>query len=153
MNFTNQGIPNSQMYQPQSGVQNLSNLYPSVYKIVNPVITRVLATSNNSMINEEYLNNMVDTVYNIVEGQIEIGDDTIQRNTQQENTTQTNASTSRNQETTRQQVSQTNSRNTRNDSLLRDLIKILIIKDILFKNQLQRQNSLNTAYNYPMMNY
>lgn len=125
--------------------QNLSSLYPSIYRIINPVVSRVVSNGNNQIINEDYLNNMVDTVFNIVEGQIENEPVQNQRNVQSEtqmssNTSSNNNQTTRTTEANRQTtVSQSSSRNNRNDSLLRDLIKILIIKELLARNQYQRQ--------------
>lgn len=130
--------------------QNLNNLYPSVYRIINPVVSRVVSNANNQMINEDLLNNMVDTVFNIVEGQLDFSDDTNQRNTQSENqmtsnsssntsSNSNNSSTTRTAENRQSATMQTSSRNNRNESLLRDLIKILILKELLLRNQCQRQ--------------
>lgn len=129
-------------------LQNLSSLYPSVYRIINPVVSRVVANSNNQVITEDSISNMVDTVYNIVEGQVDIDSGTTtQRNTQMENQTTSNSSSNINSNTsssnrtseTNRQTTQTTSRNNRNDSLLRDLIRILIIKELLSRNHFQRQ--------------
>lgn len=139
---------NQQMIMP---MQNLSSLYPSIYRIINPVVSRVISNGNNQILNEDSLNNMVDTVFNIVEGQIDTeGESQSQRNIQNETQTNVNSSNNMNTssnssvrtvETNRQtaQNIQTNNRNHRNDSLLRDLIKILIIKELLSRNQFQRQ--------------
>ena len=132
--------------------QNLSSLYPSIYRIINPVVSRVVSNGNNQIINEDYLNNMVDTVFNIVESQIETEPVQNQRNVQSEtqmssNTSSNNNQTTRTTESNRQtSVSQSTSRNNRNDSLLRDLIKILIIKELLARNQYQRQYMQNPFY-------
>lgn len=159
------GMPIGQMnynQQVTTPMQNLSSLYPSIYRIINPVISRVVSNSNNQIINEDSLNNMVDTVFNIVEGQIDTEEETTTlRNVQTENQTNLNPSTnitsnsnssSRGTETSRQTTAPIqNSRNNRNDTLLRDLIKILIIKELLSKNQFQRQYVQNpgipTGYN------
>ena len=160
MQMTQQGgfnnLPNNQMYNnlgmfPNNiPIQNINNLYPSIYRILNPVISRVVL-NNNQPITEDLLNNMTDTVINIVDGQLEFGDDKIQNNTNNQNqqsnanssnNNTTNNSLSRSSESNRQnnQTTQTsNSRNSRNDSLLRDLIKILILKELLSRNQYQRQ--------------
>ncbi len=149
-------IPNNQMFTNQGfftnnmPIQNLNTLYPSIYRILNPVISRVVL-NNNQPITEDLLNNMTDTVFNIVEGQIDFGDDQVQRNNnnenQQSNTNSSNNNVSNNSanrasESARQtnQTSQpSNTRNNRGDSLLRDLIKILIIKELLSRNGFQRQ--------------
>ncbi len=136
------------------GMQNLNSLYPSIYRIVNPVVSRVVSNSNQP-INENLLNNMTDTIYNIVEGQVDLGgDDQVQRNsasieTSAQTSTGANQSVNtRNTESRSQPINnQTNFRNTRNESLLRDLIKILIIKELLSRNQLQRQFYQNPYYN------
>ena len=149
-------IPNNQIFTNPGAfftnniqVQNLSSLYPSIYRILNPVISKIVS-NNNQPISEELLNNMTDTVFNIVEGQIDFGDDQIQRNNSENQTVNSNSSsnfssnnsTNRNSDSNRQtnQTSQpNNTRNNRNDSLFRDLIKILIIKELLHRNGFQRQ--------------
>lgn len=145
------------MGQNASPNQNLSNLYPSVYRIIMPVISRVLSNSNCQFFNEDILNNMVDTVYNIVEGQIEYEEEPINRtsiNNSENSSSNNNSSnsgssntTSRNSETrTVQQVNQNSSgRNVRNDNLLRDIIKILILKELISRrNQQFNQNPFYT---------
>lgn len=148
----NQGNPgiNSMMFQPQGFIPNtysstnLNNLYPSIYRIISPVISRVVS-NNNQPITEEALNNMTDTVFNIVEGQIDFADDQIQKSSQPESQTAINTananSQSRSQDPSRNSTNKLQSRsNSRNDYLLKDFIKTLIIKELLLKNQMQRQN-------------
>lgn len=136
-------------------VQNPNVLYPSIYRIVNPVVSRVIANSNYQFLNEEALNNMVDTVYNIVEGQIEYDDNISQTNTSSNETgnivqassaPQANRTNSESQRAITQNQTNSNSRNNRNDNLLRDLIKILILKELFSRNQFQRQFNPNQYY-------
>jgi hypothetical protein len=143
----NQIFMNSGMIPNNMPIQNLSNMYPSIYRILNPVISRIVS-NNNQSISEDLLNNMTDTVFNIVEGQIDLGEDyETQGNNRTDNqsinaNSSNNNSSNRGAETTRQnsQNPQTsNARHNRNDSLLRDLIKILIIKELLSRNHFQRQ--------------
>ena len=143
----NQIFMNSGMIPNNMPIQNLSNMYPSIYRILNPVISRIVS-NNNQSISEDLLNNMTDTVFNIVEGQIDLGKDyETQGNNRTDNqsinaNSSNNNSSNRGAETTRQnsQNPQTsNARHNRNDSLLRDLIKILIIKELLSRNHFQRQ--------------
>lgn len=139
MGFTNTNMP----------VQNLNNLYPSIYRIVNPVVSKVVLNSSNQIINDEMLNNMVDTVFNIVEGQVDLDAETqVTKTLQNENQTSQNQSpntssglnsNTRTNDINRQ-TNQNNNRNTRCDNLLKDLIKILIIKEILLKNYLKMVN-------------
>ena len=143
----NQIFMNGGMFPNNVPIQNLSNMYPSIYRILNPVISRIVS-NNNQSISEDLLNNMTDTVFNIVEGQIDLGEDyETQGNNRTDNqsinaNSSNNNSSNRGAETTRQnsQNPQTsNTRHNRNDSLLRDLIKILIIKELLSRNHFQRQ--------------
>lgn len=143
--FANHG-----MFYGNIPVQNLTNLYPSIYRILNPVVSKVVL-NNNQPITDELLNNMTDTVFNIVEGQIDLGDDQVQGNNRSEaqtistnssNNNSNNNSSNRGTEPTRlnnQNIQTSNARHNRNDSLLRDLIKILLIKELLSKNSIQRQ--------------
>lgn len=155
MQPSNQMMTNPGMIPNAIPVQNLNNLYPSIYRILNPVVSRVVL-NNNQPISEDLLNNMTDTVFNIVEGQVDLGDDQVQRNNSNENqissntssnTSVNNNSSARTTENNRQQSTQTSFRNNRGESLLRDLIKILIIKELLSRNQFQRQFSQNPFYN------
>ncbi len=138
-NFLNNTLPN----------QNLTNLYPSIYKIINPVVSRVVQNSNYQFLNEDTLNNMVETVYSIVDGQIEYGDEPIssKENLSNTNNNQVTNQTVRTTETTKQNA---NFQTTRNDSLLKDIIKILIIKELLSKSCTQnRQFSQPPYYGMP----
>lgn len=126
---------NPNMYQPNNN-QNITNLYPSTYRIINPVVSRVVQNSNYQFINEDTLNNMVDTVFSIVDGQIDYQEDEPQAaNSNAQNLAQ-------GQRTTEAPKSQTavQSQNNRSDSLLRDIIKILIIKEILARRNNQYMN-------------
>ena len=144
---------------------NINNMYPSLYRILMPVISRVVANSNYQFFNEDVLNNMVDTVYNITEGQINYENDndneqvtTQERNSNtqtntasvsqtNQNTTTTNTSTRMNSNT--QTTRNTNSTNNSNDDLLRDIIKILIIRELISRRQFQNPNMQNNM-NYNM---
>ncbi len=164
-NYMNNGMcmNNNQMNMHNNQSQNLNNLYPSVYRIIMPVVSRVVSNNNYPYFNEDVLNNMVDTVYNIVEGQIEYNDEPSSRqsennssnnnsnqagNTNSSNTTNQNTRTSSTSDT-RQTTSNSNINNSRNDSLLRDLIKILIIREIIerMRFQQQQQQFMSQSYN------
>lgn len=170
MNYSNMGNfnPNNMQVVNQRRIpgQNLNNLYPSIYRIINPVVSRVVSNGNNQFINEDMLNNMTDTVFNIVEGQINTEEEVLsQRNSGSENQTNTNSSGSNSSNTnlaqntsnrtgdinrnTTTSVSSNNGRNNRNDTLLRDLIKILILKELFCRNCMQRQMNFqpNNMYN------
>lgn len=139
-------IPNSNIgFSPNNGmIQNLSNLYPSIYRIINPVAARVVS-NNNQPITEDSLNNMTDTVFNIVEGQIDIGEENNTRMTITENQINSNTNSNSNLQNTKavdssnRQNKPANFASNRNETLLRDIIKIIILKNLLSRNQLQRQ--------------
>ena len=72
--------PNNMWYMPNASnpnnsnnlnnLNNLNSYYPSIYKIVYPVVQRVIAGTNYQYINEDMINDMVNTVSGIVEGDI-----------------------------------------------------------------------------------
>lgn len=144
--------------------QNLNNLYPSTYRIILPVALRVIANSNYQYINEDALNNMVDTVYNIVDGQIEYEDDSNNTTSKQEmSSSNSNSNNSANINTnsvskvadTRQSTTQTVTaprRNNRHDSLLRDIIKIIILRELLSRNQFMTNRQQNFMQTQPYCN-
>lgn len=162
-------VQNPNMYmQNTNQPTNINSLYPSSYRILMPVVSRVVSNSNYQFLNEDVLDNMVDTVYNITEGQINYENEseqvtTRERNTNaQTNTTSvsqtnqnnnnttnvTNSTTRVNSNTT--QTSNNNSTNNSNDDLLRDLIKILIIREIISRRQFQNSNMSNNVNMYNM---
>ena len=166
MNYSNMGGFNSNNMHGRMQTLNLNNLYPSIYRIISPVVSRVVSNSNNQFINEEILNNMTDTVFNIVEGQIDISEESqTSRNTTNENPINSNSSnitssntnsihntSNRNVENSRNVTTSSisnNSINNRNDSLLRDFIKILILKELFSRNYIARQMNFpsNNIYN------
>lgn len=131
-NFINGMCTNQNMYQANNN-SNLTSLYPSTYRIINPVVTRVVQNSNYQFLNEDTINNMVDTVFSIVDGQIDYKEDDPPVQTQSQNSNASNTTQGQRQTTTEITRTQTNTMNqsNRSDNLLRDLIRILIIKEIL----------------------
>ncbi len=114
--------------------QNPNNLYPDTYKIISPVVSKVIANSNYQFLNEEALNNMTDTVFNIVESQIDYEKNSSQslENAQTNSQSSNNSSNATMSKVSDGRSSQTsNSRPNKNDNLLKDIIKILILKEIL----------------------
>lgn len=62
MNGYTPGMPNN--------INNFNNLYPSIYRIVYPVVQKVVSESGFQVINDEAITNATDTIYNIVEGDL-----------------------------------------------------------------------------------
>jgi len=143
----------------------ISALYPQIYRIINPVANRVIANSNYQFLTEDTLNNMVDTVYNIVEGDVSTlsstipknsGDDTVSQgpstirgttsnsNTNMNSTSSNSArQTSMSSENSRSSTTIATQNSRGNNELLRDLIKIVIIKEILAR---QRNMCINNGF-------
>lgn len=140
----NGGYYNSNNIQSNfNQINNLNSLYPSIYRIIMPVIVRVLQNSNYQFLNEDVLNNMVDTVYNIVEGQIDYSDEpnnNINNNILNDYTISNSSNSSNNSANnqvnkstdSKQQISDNSNQNSCKDSaLLKDLIKILFLREII----------------------
>lgn len=101
--------------------QNLNNYYPSIYRIVMPVIQKVINGNNYQFTNEEAVNNIVEVVLETISGDInnlEIVGDPNKKQTQPQTVSQ----------------SQQNKEN----NLLKDLIKILTIKELQSKQNVRR---------------
>ena len=105
--------------------QNLNDYFPSIYKIVNPVIQKVVSGNNYQFTNEESVNNIVDVVLGITAGDInnlENNGNNDKRQNQNTNCNNNNCSQD----------------NKENNMLLRDLIKILTIKELQSKQNVRR---------------
>lgn len=165
-----------QMSMQQNTANSLENLYPQIYRIINPVANRVISNSNNQFMTEDVLNNMTDTVYNIVEGEVSSlvsmqdannqGDDTIQVNANLSSNSNSTVNNTRNQNSINNSSSSNNERRgnnsmdykANNNRLLRDLIKIILIKELLSRrnnhnnynipNYMQTQGMQSGNYNY-----
>lgn len=91
---------------------DLEDLYPDVYKRINPLVCKQCNT-NTMPITQEILEQMVDNVYNSIEVDLKI-----ETNTK----LQVNASSG---------VRQQENRTRQSNNTLRDLIKILILKELI----------------------
>ena len=124
--------------------QNLNDYYPSIYKIINPVVQKVVSGNNYQFVNEETINNIVDVVLGITIGDIENLENTQRNDTKRQCN---NSCNSQNNSTSCN--SSNNSVNTtinqyQDNVLLKDLIRILTIKEISNRNNIRR---FPNAYN------
>ena len=153
----NQYIPNPYYQVPVQNAPSLTSYYPSIYRIMNPVIQRVVSNNSNMpMPNEDQINNMVDTVYNIIEGQLpkeqyETREENSIHSNQNANTSSLNQNQGQNpvqRQDTKSSSNLSNERNINNsnENLFRDIIKILIIKELISKFQ-------NPRMQCPIQNY
>lgn len=145
----NSGLSMNQIMQMNN---NLENMYPCTYRIINPVVERVVdgTFSRNQIVNEDNLNNMVDTVFNIVESQLE-REEQVNQNSSENRNTNNNSNTNNISNQTRNSIERNdiNTQRDRNNSLIRDIIRILLIRSLLSRNN----NRINNFSNMPNNNF
>lgn len=119
MNFQN-----PEMFQDMD-VQNLETLYPEMYNLIYPMIKKV-CMQNTEPITEELIDNMTYEIYNNIEAggdiinvNIDIGDNnSVENKTGSESNNQSNLENNRGS-------------NRQNNGVLSDLIKILILRELI----------------------
>jgi len=110
-------MPNNNYFEPRMQEPNLTEinkLYPEIYGIVYPMVQKTCSRRSMGEVSEKQINEMVEEIYNAIES----GDEISER--------RDNSATSK--------METKNTRETRrpnNNYLLRDLIKILIIRELL----------------------
>ena len=167
-NMQNPYMQNNNFQRPmQNQGMILENMYPQIYKIIDPVANRVISNSNYKYMTEDVLNNMVDTVFNIVEGDVSNltnnqtsamqGDDTVTTNTNSvsnsNNNRSQNSSNSSSNDRRGNNISMDNQSNS--NRLLKDLIKIIIIKELISRRNFNSNYSdmQRIQMNYEPRNY
>lgn len=141
--MANQNMNMGQMPMQQ---QNLNSMYPAVYRIILPVANQVLG-NNTGYLTEENLNNMVDQVYNIVEKDINLENNS-------NCTSQTSAGENSNYERNSVRPSATTNDSVttrvpnRQNSLLKDLIRIILLNEIISRRH--RNQAMMMQNNMPM---
>lgn len=101
-----------------TNMQDTSRLYPEIYGIVYPMVQKVCSRRNFGNLTEEMLNEMVNEIYNVIEPEEELEERSTQKSVDTKNTRQ------------KEQVKEPR-RARPNNYLLRDLIRILILREIL----------------------
>ena len=66
--YNNQVAFNQNLYRTNELDYTL--YYPVIYRIINPVVKKAIYSSNNFELDENLLNNLTDTVFNIVDGDV-----------------------------------------------------------------------------------
>lgn len=117
------GLQNNNSGYPYMGFnsQNLNDYFPNIYKIVNPVVQKVVSGNNYQFTNEESVNNIVNVVLGITSGDI--------------NTLENSGNTN---DANRKQTPSSNNQQDNSNALLKDLIKILTIKELQNKQNVRR---------------
>lgn len=157
-NFGNGNVGAMGMNPNSNMNQNLNNMYPSIYRIVQPVVSRVVTGNSYGYMTEDNLNSMVDTVFNIVENDVMENSSSIENTSnnlnQNQRSNNSNPTGNNNSNSGTVQNVSTSTRNNDNNqnsrNLLKDLIKILLIKEILNRNNIRRfaNNNLQN-YQFP----
>ena len=112
---------NNNYFEPRNdtvNIQEINNLYPEIYGIIYPMVQKVCSRSNMGMCDERQINEMVEEVYNAIES----GD-------MQTETRENAVSNLKNGDVKNPRAKET--RRPNNNFLLRDLIRILIIRELL----------------------
>lgn len=108
------GMPYFEPRYEDMNLQEVNKLYPEIYKIVYPMVQKACGARNISVVNEAQINEIVEEVYNAIEpGEIETRSRDESRNGDVKNPRA---------KETRRPV---------NNSWMRDLIKILILRELL----------------------
>ncbi len=97
-------------------MQEVNKLYPEIYSIIYPVVQKVCTRRNLGGITEEQISQMVEEVYNVIEP----GDDVVE----------TSSSTLKNGDVKNPRAKETRRAPSKDNYLLRDLIRILIIREL-----------------------
>ena len=103
--------------QVNPNMQEINKLYPEIYGIVYPVVQKVCMRRNLSNITEEMLSEMVEEVYSVIEP----GDDIVEER----------EAPLKNGDVRNPRAKETRQPPRRNNRLLRDLIRILILREFL----------------------
>lgn len=123
MNMPNtyaQPVNNNYYYEPRMQEVNapeINKLYPEIYGIIYPMVQKACSRINVDMMSEIQINTMVDEVYNAIEP----GDDTLD--------SRDTGNVLKNGDVKNPRAKET--RRPNNNYLLRDLIRILIIRELL----------------------
>lgn len=134
---------------------NIEDLYPDIYKVVNPVISKI-CKKNTKPITEDVLEDMVTEVFN----NVNIDDiNIVNINIETKDTRKTSSKDIR--ENKENKDNRDDRRRRPNNQILRDLIKILILNQILSRNftgmplfsrnpqeTISQNPYLNQGYNY-----
>lgn len=136
MNLSHNYMQNNYMFRNNNN--NIESLYPNIYRILMPVVRKVVAGSNFQYLTEEVVSNIVDTVYNIVEGDRNVR--TVEVNAEplvdaRRSNSGTTSNATQTQTTTQSRTNSNNNNNSNNNCteysiLLKDLIRILVLQEI-----------------------
>ena len=105
---------------------NLDILYPSIYKIIYPVVKRVVSGNNFQFANDNTISNATNMIYEIIEGDTSLNQSTGNQ-----------ANTQNSQSNNNVNINVSNNKSTSDNALLKDLIRILVIRELISKNNVR----------------
>lgn len=129
MQDTYMQMPNNNYFEPRMqdiNLQEINKLYPEIYGIIYPMIQKACSGRNIEMLDDRQISEMVEEIYNAIEP----GDDLLQGRETRENTGTKVKGVAQAKESSSTREAETRRTNNRN-YLLRDLIRILIIRELL----------------------
>lgn len=109
------------------------NLYPDIYRILKPMIKKICASSGNGDISNDSLENMATEIYNNIESEINVVNVNITTTKEAENT-KASVNYRNNTKGSQTQSKTEETRTCCGNPTLRDLIKILILNQLLENN-------------------
>lgn len=127
---------------PYEQTKELEDFYPEIYKMINPIVCEVCDRNITNNISLDAVENMVEEIYKKIElnNEIAIKIDIDNRSNEKEelesrvNTMKSNCNRTINNELSRKNLEIENRQRRPNNSLLRDLIKILVLNRLLGGN-------------------
>lgn len=127
-NFTNRNTPYNYSYNELS---NIEQMYPSLYKLINPMVCE-MCDRNNQHITEDLVEQMTNHIYDNVVNRVEI-QNIINLNIE---TRDMNSATVKEvKDKTKENRSPAPASRPRRNRLLQDLIRILILNELLRRNR------------------
>lgn len=121
--------------------EKINKMYPEIYRLINPIVEKC-CNENNEPITQELVEKMVNEIYDVVEEQ---PDTVVNVNVEVSNREEKNIK----ERNIKQEENRNINSRRRNNFLLRDLIKILILNNLLRKNNV----NIHPRPNYPNMNH
>lgn len=160
LNYT--GVPNNtyvpnnyntmklNQYPANSDLYDIEQMYPEIYKVINPMVCK-MCDENNQPITEDLLEQMTDKIYNTVITRIEadniinINIDTREVTENKESNRVNSINTVKNKD---KQPAENRAPVRRRNQLLRDLIRILLINQLLKRNTPSYRSIMNQRHQF-----
>ena len=107
---------------------NLNMLYPEIYRVIYPVVQNILDNTNIGIVDDKFINSIVKNVLSILEGDNRVR---INNNIANNNNNDNINTSIDNNNTGSNNVSNNNSTNTNEENFLEELVKVIVVKEII----------------------